>query len=194
MWRKGAAAVSEELVVAQCSPTMAGLKTGSLFACPMEDRAALAASIRRMNAHFVPRGIRMMPVKYMRERVLIYVYRPAALAHDLQQPDAVQMLTEAHYPVGSVDRCVAELMRRLRQGDAFPHEIGLFLGYPAEDVRGFIRLGARRAKCVGAWRVYGDPEAAQRQFARLKKCTRVYCAAYQRHRSLDRLIVTRSSA
>ena len=84
MWRKGAAAVSEELVVAQCSPTMAGLKTGSLFACPMEDRAALAASIRRMNAHFVPRGIRMMPVKYMRERVLIYVYRQVALAHDLQ--------------------------------------------------------------------------------------------------------------
>ena len=35
----------EELLVEQCAPTMAGLKTGSLFSCPKEDRAELLRSI-----------------------------------------------------------------------------------------------------------------------------------------------------
>lgn len=30
--------MSEDLVISQCSPTMAGLKTGNLFTCPMEDK------------------------------------------------------------------------------------------------------------------------------------------------------------
>ena len=41
--------MSEELVVEQCSPTMAGLKTGNLFSCPAEDTRTLRQSIRRLN-------------------------------------------------------------------------------------------------------------------------------------------------
>ncbi len=42
------------------------------------------------------------------------------------------------------------------QGD-FPHEIDVFLGYPCEDVRGFIRHGGQGYKLCGYWKVYGDP-------------------------------------
>lgn len=55
--------MSEELVVEQCSPTMAGLKTGSLFSCPAEDTRTLWQSIRRLNQRLVPCGIRLVPVK-----------------------------------------------------------------------------------------------------------------------------------
>ena len=44
----------EEFVISQCSPTMAGLKTGNLFSCPAEDSETLRDSIRRMNAALVP--------------------------------------------------------------------------------------------------------------------------------------------
>ena len=186
--------MSEEFIVAQAAPTLAGMKTGSLFGCLYRDKAALYADVRGWNRRLVPLGLCLLPLRFSGKRALLYLYRPDALREDLNDGSARAILEKAGYRSESSARCITELMRRLRQGDAFPHEIGLFLGYPAEDVRGFIRLGARRAKCVGAWRVYGDPEAAQRQFVRLKKCTRVYCAAYQRHRSLDRLIVTRPSA
>ena len=56
--------MSEDLVISQCSPTMAGLKTGNLFTCPMEDKNTLNESIRRMNMKLVPRGVRLLPVKY----------------------------------------------------------------------------------------------------------------------------------
>ncbi len=185
--------MSDEMVVAHCSPTLAGLKTGSLFACPMESREALNRSLRRLNAQLVPRGVRILPVKYLRDRILIYMYRPGRLQADLHDAAAAEILAEKRYPAhGSADRCVAELIRRLNCSTEFPHEIGLFLGYPSEDVAGFMRLGARRAKLVGAWRVYGDAEAAQKKFALYKKCTRLYRAAYGKNHSLDRLVVSSS--
>ena len=178
----------EELLVEQCAPTMAGLKTGSLFSCPKEDRAELLRSIRSLNARLVPRGLRILPVKTVGDRELIYLYRPARLRRDLEDALATELLAERCYPAGGADRCVAELVRRLNRETDFPHEVGLFLGYPPQDVEGFIREHAREAKCVGAWKVYGDEEAAKRTFALYKRCTRACREDYHRHRSLERLI------
>ena len=55
-------------------------------------------------------------------------------------------------------------------------------------MEGFIREKARRAKCTGAWKVYGDEEVARKTFALYKRCTRACRDDYLRHRSLERLI------
>ena len=55
-------------------------------------------------------------------------------------------------------------MRRLQRFEAFPHEIGLFLSYPPEDVRGFIEHKGHESKCDGCWKVYGDAERAKKTF------------------------------
>ena len=61
---------------------------------------------------------------------------------------------------------------------AFPHELGLVLGYPLEDVRGFIADGGRGAKVVGRWCCYGNVEAARQRFDELgqkeRECRRLY--------------------
>ena len=82
-----------------------------------------------------------------------------------------------------------QLIERLRTSPDFPHEIGLFLGYPPEDVRGFIENKAQDCKCVGCWKVYGDETAAQRRFAQYQKCKDVYCAKWEQGRSIERLTV-----
>ena len=177
--------VSEETVIKNCSPTMAGLKTGSLFACPAEDR-------RELNGVMVPRGVRLLPVRCRGGCALIYMYRPERLRNDLKDRTARDILRQKRYPAEDPDRCVNELIRRLNVGEEFPHEVGLFLGYPAEDVYGFIHQGARCAKCGGVWKVYGDEEGAKKKFALYRKCTRLYLEAYRRHNSIDRLIVSGS--
>ncbi|MDO4518091.1 MAG: DUF3793 family protein, partial [Bacillota bacterium] len=78
----------------------------------------------------------------------------------------------------------SQLRQRLSNREDFPHEIGLFLGYPPEDVKGFIddkesdlgkACGAcRNCKSVGYWKVYHNPEEAEKIFNRYRKCTRVY--------------------
>lgn len=180
--------MSEKMIVEQCSPTMAGLKTGSLFSCPMKSKKELADSIRRFNALLVPKGVCIIPVKYMGNRALIYMYRPKKLCEDLSDCVAADILTSKNYPQ-STARCVAELVARLNSGDDFPHEVGLFLGYPPEDVYGFINKGAACAKCVGTWKVYGDEQAAKEKFALYKKCKKNYISAYNRHNSFCRLVV-----
>ena len=81
------------------------------------------------------------------------------------------------------------LIRRLCEYEEFPHEIGLFLGYPPEDVYGFIENKADGFKCVGCWKVYGDARAAQKTFARYKKCSDIYAVQYANGRSIERLTV-----
>ena len=185
--------MSEELLVRHCAPTLAGLKTANLFACPFSDGDALRRCLCCWNRRLTKKGLRILPLRFEGRRALIYVYRPARLACDLRQGAACRLLEERGYPVGgSSERCIIRLMERLRGGDRFPDEIGLFLGYPPEDVDGFIRCRAQGAKCVGTWKVYGDVDAAKKKFALYQKCARLYQKAYGRHQTLDRLIVSRS--
>ncbi len=46
----------------------------------------------------------------------------------------------------------------------FPHEIGLFLGYPLTDVEGFIRNHGRNYLLCGMWKVYGRIQVAETAF------------------------------
>ena len=71
----------------------------------------------------------------------------------------------------------------------FPHEVGLFLSYPPEDVQGFIDHRAMDFKCAGLWKVYGDQQRAQALFDRFRRCTQRYCALWQTGLRLEQLAV-----
>ena len=130
--------MSEEILVRQGAPTLAGIKTGSLFPCPCEDKEALFADIRRLNRLLVPKGLCLLPIRFLKGQVLLYLYRPSELRRDLENEQAAEILHHAGYNSGHCGRCIANLIRRFREGGEFPHEVGLFLSYPPEDVKGFI--------------------------------------------------------
>lgn len=179
----------EELLIRHCAPTLAGLKTGNLFSAVFESKEALCQSARSFNHRFRSKGLQLVPLRYQNGRALLYVYRPQKLAKDLLHSTAASILTAQGYQPEIPGKCIAALRKRLRKNDGFPHEIGLFLGYPPEDVEGFICNKAENCKCVGCWKVYGDEKAARKTFARFKKCTAVYCEQYERGKSIERLIV-----
>lgn len=120
--------MTEELVIYHCSPTMAGMKTGSLFTCPKEEVTELTENIRKLNCRLVPNGIRLLPVKRMEHRILLYMYRPGKLEEDFRNHEAEEILGAKGYPVGNVDQCVVELVRRLNGSETFPHEMGCSWG------------------------------------------------------------------
>lgn len=179
--------LSEALLVCHCAPTLAGIKCGSLFSCPYEDKTQLISMLRGLNHKLVPTGLRVLPLGHSGGRALIYVYRPAGLAADLSNHEAHALLAEAGYRDESADRCVLELMRRLRAQKGFPHEIGLFLGYPPEDVRGFIEHKARGYQYAGYWKVYGDVEKAKKTFGRYARCTERYVSQWCNGIAVERL-------
>ena len=181
--------MSEELVIRQAAPTLAGIKTGSLFPCPCEDKAALLAEVRAFNRRYLSRGLCLLPLRFTEGKALLYLYRPAALQRDLRAQTAKALLVDAGYPCGSCGGCVAALVRRMRSSAEFPHEVGLFLSYPPEDVKGFINHRASGFKCAGLWKVYGDEEKARSLFEKYRKCTEIYCTLWQSGLKLEQLAV-----
>ena len=77
------------------------------------------------------------------------------------------------------------LGRRLNQGD-FPHEVGLFLGYPPEDVEGFRLHRGRDYKLAGCWKVYSDVERARQCFRRYGLCRAALCRRLREGKALAR--------
>lgn len=181
--------MSEEYVVRQCAPTLAGIKTGSLFPCPYQSRQALMGEIRALNRRLSPKGLILLPVRYLNGKALLYLYRPSNLRQDLKDRLAAQVLEQAGYSCSKSEQCVVRLIRRLKENEDFPHEIGLFLSYPPEDVKGFIDNRACNFKCSGLWKVYGDEARAQAMFARFRKCTEIYCKLWQEGSSIEQLAV-----
>lgn len=181
--------MSEEMIVRHCSPTLAGLKTGSLFTCPYESREELVRELRSLNNILCKKGLRVLSLRYSGKKALIYLYRPSLLKRDLLQVDAAALLRDHGYPREAPDRCVVRLIHRLQEQEEFPHEIGLFLGYPPEDVLGFIENNAQHAKCIGCWKVYGDEEKARALFAAYQECTDRYIHLLTSGNSIERLAV-----
>lgn len=181
--------MSEDYLVRHCAPTLAGIKTANLFTCPFSSKEELLGSVRQLNRRLAGKGLRLLPLRFSEKKALIYLYRPAKLRRDLSHDTAAALLRQEGYDPDSCEKCVACLTRKLRSQEDFPHEIGLFLGYPAEDVHGFIHLGPDCCKCTGCWKVYGDEEAAKKKFAQYKKCTRVYCDQWAKGKDIERLTV-----
>lgn len=177
------------MLIRYCAPTLAGIKTASMFTCPVISEKDLTEQIRFANRRLLPRGIRLIPLRYRDGRALIYMYRPKRLERDLGNRQAASILARSHYPEGDPERKLTELAFRLRMFPEFPHEIGLFLGYPPEDVEGFIENRAQAYKCIGCWKVYGDEKKAREQFDAFTACTACYCRCHLHGVSLEKLAV-----
>ncbi len=181
--------MSEEYVVQYCAPTLAGIKTGSLFSGFFKSREVMNREIRAYNKILRKKGLRLIPLSYRGNRVLLYLYRPDQLAEDLNDQEAKRLLQEAGYQQGSAQELLMELIRRVNSQEKFPHEIGLFLSYPPEDVRGYIENKAQKYQLVGTWKVYGDKEKARKRFREYQQCTSIYCENCRSGKGLEQLAV-----
>lgn len=181
--------MSDAFLVEHCAPTFAGLKTGNLFRISYADIEVFREELRRLNGILKKKGLRAVPVRMTAEFALVYLYRPDFLKRDLGSEEAARLLTSLGYEPQSVNRSVAFLARMMREKEAFPHEIGLFLGYPPEDVLGFMKSSREGVKCVGCWKVYGDEARARAAFWRFQRCREVFEENVQRGRKLEALIV-----
>lgn len=89
------------------------------------------------------------------ENLVVFFFREGSLERVLSEPRNAEFLAGRGYRRGAE---LAELEFRCRNESGFPHEIGVFLGYPLKDVRGYIENpDACLALPRGLWRVAGEP-------------------------------------
>ena len=104
--------MSEEILIRQGAPTLAGIKTGSLFPCPCEDREALLSDIRKLNRRLSPKGLCLLPIRFLPGQALLYLYRPAELRRDLRDALASELLRQAVYGDEEKARSLFEKYRK----------------------------------------------------------------------------------
>lgn len=179
----------ERALIDHGSPTLANMKVGSLFTSSCADADGFRAEFRRVQAALESRGVSLTILRVQQERALVYVYRQEALAALLAQADVQAFLRAMGYGDTSPDGALAFLRQRLAESPCFPHEIGVFLGYPLSDVIAFMRDGGRGCRCSGCWKAYTDECEAMRIFQRYKACRAAYQTLFRAGWPLERLTV-----
>ena len=88
------------------------------------------------------------------------IYQAQELVRYLGKPEVQKLLLELGYeetglPV-LLERVSGKYTAHKREKEEFPHELGLLLGYPAVDVRGFMEHDGKDFLYSGYWKVYGN--------------------------------------
>ena len=157
------------------APTLMGIKCASLISLSCSE-FDLGAHLKLFNLRAREKGLKIREVSRCTTRRVMLVYNEKKLAARLAEPETRKMLSAEGYDVnGGLESMLETLSVRMSQGNGFPHEIGLFLDYPTEDVKGFIENNGENYKLCGCWKVYGSEERARRTFANYEKCRKFLC-------------------
>ncbi len=182
----------EKCIIEHCAPTLAGIKTASLFTLKFDLYKNLQDSIDAINLIFNMKGVFVMSLRENKNTALIYVYRENMLSADIQDSKAKEILQMYGYLECCAKKSLERLADRLHSFEEFPHEIGLFLGYPPDDVEGFICHKGQNCNFCGYWKVYGDTEDAIQKFAQYDKCRAIYKKLWAEGRDILRLTVKKT--
>ena len=138
-------------MIFHCAPTFQRLKPSSLIMIDPEDLEVL----ERQTAQAGLSGCRLCRGN-QRDMWLLY------------REDELKKIRAMGYRSFSLPAVLNQIRVRLaahRDGEGeYPHELGILLGYPLEDVRGFIRHKGKNYLYSGYWKVYGDVEKARQLF------------------------------
>jgi len=182
--------MSDKTIVRFCSPTLAGLKVASLFTYKFNNKSQLCRDIRRTNNRLRIKGIKFQILNIFNSLAIIYVYRIDKLKAILEKNDIRNFLASYGYITFDIVSVLKNLSFRMRKNNNFPHEIGIFLGYPLKDTIDFIENNGKNYLCSGYWKVYNNETEALKTFSRYRKCTEIYCKKHAQGTCMEKLAIS----
>ncbi len=164
----------EQMLAFHSAPTLLGVKCANLFAVKQTE-----LSISDIEGYFhsytALKGLHVHVMCRCKERALLYVYHKELLKMWFSEKRVSELLESCGYGTElSVEEKLNILEERISCG-SFPHEIGIFLGYPVDDVLGFIENKGANYLFCGFWKVYGDVSSAKKTFDEYVHCRDYLC-------------------
>lgn len=150
-------------ILVQNAPVIYTLKPASIFTVQNESLPALIRLFQHSE-------ISLYPLFSDSGRTTLLFYRDTALQSYLRTPACTDLLLSYGYCSSSLRTSLQRLRQRFQdfrlKRSAFPHELGLFLGYPIWDVLGFIKHNGKNELYTSHWKVYDHLEEALQLFSR----------------------------
>lgn len=148
----------ETQLALQCAPLLTGIKISNLLIVPSRREHVIRTILNRT-------GISCYRLAKAGEKTTYLLFHRQQLETFLAKTSVSAFFDEAGYSQNLsgdfvLGMILAEFSARYQMfldgGMEFPHEMGLLLGYPIEDVRGFIENEGRNYLYAGYWKVYAD--------------------------------------
>lgn len=153
----------ETQIAMQCAPLLTGMKISNLLTVGSRKKQEVLRTFRRTS-------ISCYVLYESGEKTTFLLYRKQKLESYLDQPQIKQLMERFGYgcqdPVSILRLVSRRYKAHMEGGRGFPHEIGVLLGYPPEDVIGFIENNGKNFLCVGYWKVYSNLNECRSIFRR----------------------------
>lgn len=165
----------EKKIAFHLAPSLLGIKCANLISLNQTE-FNIPEHLKHFNAKASVKGLKMKLLCTCNERALILLYNESLLKQQLKEKTSIEILEKYGYPeLTQPEEALCYLSERIRTSGQFPHEIGVFLGYPADDIIGFIENKGENYMLCGYWKVYSNAERARRIFANYDKCRKFLC-------------------
>ena len=163
----------------ECSEVLAGVKPANLVSLVNRLRPCGRNLYQLWQDHHTQiarrlGGLQFLVLQTKERALLLFCYNRQQLSSHLSHAGIRALLQKAGYDSrAETGTLLSELHKRITEQDSFPHEIGLFIGYPAKDVAAFMGLVKLPFTCQGPWKIFGNPGqslALAEQFRHQRNC------------------------
>lgn len=143
----------ERQLALQCAPVIAGIKISNLLVVGNHNEKLLEDFIR---------GTEMSYFRFLsaNQKTTYLLFRRKELDDYLKDEKVRTLLNDLGYADTRLEIVLANFQKKYQtymdNHIEFPHEMGLLLGYPVEDVLGFILNDGQKFLYSGYWKVYED--------------------------------------
>ena len=163
----------DETIIHCSAPALCGIKPANLFSMSAENFFEGRKRLLKWQGDFCKSKRYFVPLKKGDSRFLFFVYDKNLLEKVILDENNAAYLSQKGYSFSrGLNGILSELLHRLMFQPDFPHEVGLFLGYPLEDVVGFEKDSS--AFCYsGFWKVYSNRDEAERKMKLYKSCSEI---------------------
>ncbi|MGI1657361.1 MAG: DUF3793 family protein [Desulfitobacterium sp.] len=145
------------------APTLAGIKPSSLMTFFNHKREMLTLWDCYKEEICKKLQVRYYELRRKDERCIVLFYRDESLTDCLMIWKNKAFLKEQGYgDLQQIEDGLCLLKKRFEE--KCPHELGIFLGYPVEDVTAFIESNGAPCLACKYWKVYQDVENALKTF------------------------------
>ena len=177
----------EKQIAYYCAPALAGIKPSNIMSVYKNKTDDIKEKIEKLNSELNPKGIFVEILCECDKKFLVMVYRKKILEEILCKDEVKSFLAERGYPESGKVEDYLEILKEHLKNEAFPHEIGAFLGYPMHDIYGFMYHKDEGCLLCGEWKVYENADAAEKLFYRFNRCRRALCEKIDGGKSLSQV-------
>lgn len=179
----------EKFVLVKLAPVLVGIKPAMLLGMcncrQSKDRSKNLFGNWEKHKHLIAEkfNISFMELKRSEKGVQVLFYKQKLLKSIFADASTKLYMNKFGYRTcNSNAEFLAKLKKRFNSM-SFPHEVGIFLGYPIKDVKGFVEKKGTCFVMSDRWKIYGCPDSSLRLIEQYERVEKIFISLLLENRN-----------